>query len=196
MTDDVSAYWDNESATFDDEPDHGLRDPAVRRAWAELLLPQLAPESRVADLGCGTGSLSVLLAEAGHRVDGVDLSAQMVRAATAKALAAGVSASFVQGDAQQPPLEAAAYDVVLARHVLWAMPDPVEALRRWCDLLRPAGTLLLVEGSWSTGAGITARECERLVRQVGREAQVRALPDPALWGRAIDHERYLVVSRG
>src|SRR6476659_4867628 len=146
MTDDVRAYWDQESAAFDDEPDHGLRDPAVRRAWAELLLPLLAPASRVADLGCGTGSLSVLLAEAGHRVDGVDLSPRMVQAATAKAAAAGVLATFVRGDAAQPPLDAGSYDVVLARHVLWALPDPVAALRRWCALLRPAGTLVLVEG--------------------------------------------------
>ncbi|MGW0652064.1 SAM-dependent methyltransferase, partial [Streptomyces umbrinus] len=29
--------WDAESATFDDEPDHGLRDPAVREAWAARL---------------------------------------------------------------------------------------------------------------------------------------------------------------
>ena len=41
---------------------------------------------------------------------------------------------------------AATYDVVLSRHVLWALPDPVEALRRWSALLRPEGRLVLVEG--------------------------------------------------
>ena len=30
--------WDAAAATFDDEADHGLRDPAVRAAWAALLL--------------------------------------------------------------------------------------------------------------------------------------------------------------
>jgi ubiquinone/menaquinone biosynthesis C-methylase UbiE len=195
VTEVARAYWDNEAAAFDDEPDHGLRDPAVRRAWADLLLPLLAPASRVADLGCGTGSLSVLLAEAGHRVDGVDLSQQMVDAATAKAAAAGVVATFVQGDASQPPLDGGSCDVVLARHVLWALPEPVVALRRWCALLRPAGTLVLVEGSWSTGAGLTARDCESLVREVRSDAEVRRLIDPSLWGREIDDERYLLVSR-
>ncbi|RRR69765.1 SAM-dependent methyltransferase, partial [Streptomyces sp. RP5T] len=29
--------WDAEAASFDEEPDHGLRDPAVRAAWAERL---------------------------------------------------------------------------------------------------------------------------------------------------------------
>ena len=28
MTDDARAYWDDQAAGFDDEPDHGLRDPA------------------------------------------------------------------------------------------------------------------------------------------------------------------------
>lgn len=29
--------WDAEAASFDEEPDHGLRDPEVRRAWAGRL---------------------------------------------------------------------------------------------------------------------------------------------------------------
>ena len=57
-----AAYWDNQAATFDEQPDHGLRDPHVRAAWEQLLLPRLPPApAMVADLGCGTGSLSVLL---------------------------------------------------------------------------------------------------------------------------------------
>jgi 16S rRNA G1207 methylase RsmC len=40
--------------------------------WRELLLSQL-PDSpaSIADLGCGTGTLSVLLGEAGYAVDGL-----------------------------------------------------------------------------------------------------------------------------
>ncbi len=90
VSDETRRYWDEQAATFDEEADHGLRDPTVRRAWADLLLPHLptAP-ARVVDLGCGTGSLSLLLAEAGHDVHGVDLSPRMVYAARAKAAAAG-----------------------------------------------------------------------------------------------------------
>ena len=81
MIDATREYWDGQAADFDREADHGLLDPGVRRAWAELILPLIPlPGSEVADLGCGTGSLSVLLAEAGHRVRGLDLSARMVDA--------------------------------------------------------------------------------------------------------------------
>ena len=36
-----AAYWDSQAPTFDDQPDHGLRDPHVRDAWRQLLLPHL-----------------------------------------------------------------------------------------------------------------------------------------------------------
>ncbi|MGW6929840.1 class I SAM-dependent methyltransferase [Lentzea sp. NPDC054927] len=196
MTSEVRDFWDEHAETFDQEPDHGLLDPEVRAAWAAVLLPLLpAGSASVADLGCGTGSLSVLLAQAGHDVRGVDLSPRMVAAAQAKADNAGVPAVFVQGDASHPPYPPASCDVVLARHVLWALPDPAAALRCWVNLLKPGGLLVLVEGRWSTGAGLTAAECRALVLEVRQEADVTRLDDPALWGRAIDDERYLLVSR-
>ena len=193
--DQVRATWDAEAATFDDEPDHGLRDPEVRRAWRDLLLPQLPPApARVADLGCGSGTLAVLLAGAGHEVRGVDVSPEMVRLAREKADAAGVAASFAVGDASEPDLEPASFDAVLCRHVLWALPDPSAALVRWVGLLRPGGRLVLVEGSWSTGAGLTAARTAELVGALREEVVVTPLPEPVYWGRAIEDERYLVVS--
>jgi len=188
----AAAVWDAEAATFDDEPDHGLHDPAVRAVWRGLLLSVLPPApARVADLGCGTGTLSALLADEGYVVDGVDVSPAMVERAQAKA---GDRCSFVVADAAQPPLEPGTYDVVLCRHVLWALPDPSAALRRWVSLLVRGGRLVLVEGHWHTGAGLTADDTVALLEGVGRTATVRQMPEAAWWGREIDDERYLVVS--
>ena len=190
------AAWDAEAARFDEAPDHGLRDPAIRAAWRALLLAHLPPATaRVADLGCGTGTLSVLLAEQGYAVSGVDLSPEMVARARAKAAAApGTDAGFAVGDAADPPLPDGSFDVVLSRHVLWALPDPAAGLARWVDLLAPGGRLVLVEGRWSTGAGLTADETAALVRATGRGVVVRHLTEPVYWGREIDDERYLLVS--
>ena len=128
----------------------------MRLAWRTMLAGLLpAAPARVADLGCGTGTLALLLAEDGYAVDGVDFSPEMVRRAVAKT-EGEPAVTITEGDAFAPPLAAATYDVVLSRHVLWALPDPVEALRRWTALLRPDGRLVLVEGSWVTGAGLTA----------------------------------------
>jgi ubiquinone/menaquinone biosynthesis C-methylase UbiE len=118
----------------------------------------------------------------------------MVQVARVKAASAGVEAEFVVGDAAAPPWAPGSFDVVLGRHVLWAMPDPDDALRRWTRLLRPGGVLLLVEGRWSTGSGLTAEEVAGMVLRHRAEATVRALDDPALWGGPVDDERHLVVS--
>ncbi len=184
--------WDSAAETFDEAADHGLADPTVRAAWRDLLLGVLPPApARVADLGCGTGTLSLLLAESGYAVDGVDFSPEMIRRARAKA---GHAATFHVADAAGPPLDMGSYDVVLSRHVLWAMPSPAEALARWVELLAPGGRLVLVEGSWSTGAGLTAETTLTLVRATGRAATLRRLPEPVWWGREIDDERYLITS--
>ncbi len=193
--DDQRAYWDGQAATFDDEPDHGLGDPATREAWRRLLAAHLpvAPTD-VVDLGCGTGTLATLLAEAGHRVRGTDLSPAMLERAVAKAAAAGLDVAFEVGDAATPPYDAGSADVVLCRHVLWAVPDPAAALARWVGLLRPGGRLVLVEGRWHTGGGIAATDLEAMVAQVAGDARVVPLTAEIFWGGPITDERYLLVA--
>lgn len=189
--------WDHEAETFDDAPDHGLRSPVARRAWADLLLPLVTQDSaRVADLGCGTGTLSILLAEHGHRVWGVDFSPRMIELARAKSAGAGVDATFLEADASEPPLPAGTFDVVLSRHVLWAMPDPAAALGNWIALLRPGGLIVLVEGRWHTGVGLSAVDARDLVDAADlSQVEMRRLDDPQLWGGEISDERYLLTAR-
>ena len=51
-------FWDQEAASFDNQPDHGLGDPVVRDAWRGLLEEWLSlTQAKVLDIGCGTGSL-------------------------------------------------------------------------------------------------------------------------------------------
>lgn len=186
--------WDAEAERYDEEADHGLRDPAVREAWRSLLREVLpAAPARVAEMGCGTGSLTLLLAEDGHRVDGVDVSSAMLERARVKT-GGHDSVSLVGGDAAHPPFSPGRYDAVLCRHVLWALPDPVAVLRRWSDLLVPGGRLVLVEGDWHTGAGLTAERTVALLGEAGRSATVRRLREPVYWGGDVADERYLVVS--
>lgn len=195
MNEETAALWDAEAETFDHSADHGLLDPVTRAAWRRLLLDLLPAEPQaVADLGCGTGTLSILLADAGHHVHGVDFSAKMLSIARTKAQSVTPAVHFTEGDAAEPPLPARSFDVVLSRHVLWAMPDKAVALQKWLQLLRSGGQLLLIEGNWSTGAGLTAADCEHLVRHLGGRVELRRLDDHALWGKTITDERYLVVS--
>ena len=188
--------WDAAAASFDEEPDHGLRAPRGRAAWAERLrdwLPERAGD--VLDLGCGTGSLALLAAGQGHRVTGVDRSPAMV--ALAREKLAGRDAVFLVGDAAAPPVGEERYDTVLVRHVLWTLPEPDRALRHWRGLLRPGGRLVLVEGVWGTVSpvGIPAGRLTTLLAPLGGRVRVQPLSgDRALWGRDVDDERYAVVA--
>ncbi|MET8772632.1 methyltransferase domain-containing protein [Streptomyces sp. NPDC004658] len=188
--------WDARAAAFDDEPDHGLRDPEVRAAWADRLRAWLPGHpADVLDLGCGTGSLSLLAAEQGHRVTGVDRSVAMAQRARAKL--AGHPAAIVCGDAAAPPVGERRFDAVLVRHVLWALPDPAGALRRWRRLLRPGGRFVLVEGVWGTltPVGIPAARLTALLEPLSRGVRVERLSDDRLlWGKDVDDERYAVVA--
>lgn len=193
-SDDDIAAWKAEAKVFDQAADHGLLDATIRAAWQRLLSANLpAAPGHVADLGCGTGTLSVLLADSGYHVDGVDFSPEMVQRAEAKA-ADRPHVRFLQADAYEPPLTPASYDVVLCRHVLWAMPDPAVALSRWIQLLKPRGTLVLVEGRWSNEVGLTAHQTLNLVRATGRPADLTMMNDSVYWVRTIGDERYMVVS--
>lgn len=156
MSGSVSDVWDAAAERFDDEADHGLRDPSVRTAWTDLLTSVLPPPpAAVLDLGAGTGSLSVLLAEKGYRVTGLDVAPRMVAAARDKAVRHGVEAVFIVGDAARPPVDGD-FDVVLCRHVLWAMPDPAAhagRVARTASAWRSARTNRgpVGHGSWPAG---------------------------------------------
>jgi len=206
----IAAFWDAAADSFDEEADHGLRDPRVRDAWAARLAAWLPdPPADVLDLGCGTGSLSVLLARRGFRVTAVDLSPNMVEHARRKLTAANLDARVLVADASDlPPL--GDIDVVLVRHLLWTLPDPTGALRHWIGLSRPGGRLVLVEGRWHTSApddgyvggshalpwtgGVTAETLTATLRPLATDLRVEPLTDPALWGRAITDERYAVIA--
>ena len=191
----LAQQWDAEALVFDDEPHHALEEPAMRAAWAELLLAELpAAPATVADLGCGTGSVSVLLAQHGYAVTGIDVSPEMVSRARAKAAVHGVEATFAVGDAAAAQFDPV--DVVLTRHVAWAVPDLEAAVGRWVERLRPGGRLVLVEGLWSNGAGLCSQALADVVRRHLPLVSVRELGDPVLWGYPLTDSRYLLVAHG
>jgi ubiquinone/menaquinone biosynthesis C-methylase UbiE len=190
---DVVRFWNSQASGFDDEPDHGLKDPHVRAAWRTLLVGALPrPPAQVVDLGCGTGSLTVLLSECGYGLTGIDSSEAMVNAARRKAKEAHAAVTIEVGDVSSPDIAPQSVDAVLARHVVWALPDPEIAIRRWLACLRPAGVMVLIEGRWCTGTGIGSDALSAIVSPMAAETNVVELRDAALWGRPIDDERYLL----
>lgn len=191
-------FWNAEARTFDEAADHGLRDPLVRQAWRDLLGRLVPDRCRVLDVGCGTGSLSLLLAEAGHQVTGIDFAPAMIEQAMAKAASAGLAVDFSVGDAADPGFAAQSFDVVLGRHILWAITavSTRNVLERWSNLVSTTGRLVMIEGFWHTGAGLRKTE---ILSAIPPELEVVLDEDLArhtsLWGAPVSDERYVVVTR-
>jgi SAM-dependent methyltransferase len=108
---------------------------------------KLTAGARVADIGCGLGSSSVLLAQAYPRatVVGFDYHAESIELARKKAAEAGVSdrVSFEVASAQT--FTGTDYDLVMMFDCLHDMGDPLGAARRVREALTADGTWLLVE---------------------------------------------------
>ncbi len=115
------------------------------------LVERLTPASgqRALDLGCGRGAVTFPLADAvgpTGRVDAVDLAPAMVRLTGEEAASRGlaqvrVGVADVSSPEECPLVEAGAYDVVVSSLVLFFLPDPAAALRRWRPLLAGGGRL-------------------------------------------------------
>lgn len=124
---------------------------AREQQWKRQLVRQLAPEPgmRVLDLGCGTGTLAIAIARAEPEttVVGLDGDARILARARRKAAAANVDVEFVEGLAQDPPLQPGQFDAIVSsllfHHLLPRDKDVV--LTRTRELLRPGGRIHLAD---------------------------------------------------
>lgn len=163
--DSIRDFWDRDAETYDRSASHAVSDPLEAAAWRAALrraLPE--PPAEVLDAGAGTGSLSLLAAELGFKVTALDLSEGMLAKARDKARARGLELSCEVGSAMSPP--EGPFGVVMERHVLWTMPDPVGALRAWRQATEAGGRLVLFEGVW--GSRAPADRAKHVVADVAR----------------------------
>jgi SAM-dependent methyltransferase len=125
----------------------GFRERRNQESLALLLTClRLAGGESVLEIGCGTGAVTVPLAEAvgeHGRVVAVDISEPMLGAARQRIEASGVhNVTLLSGDAQVLAFEPAAFDVATSRMGVMFFADPVAAFRNMGGALRPGGRLV------------------------------------------------------
>jgi SAM-dependent methyltransferase len=110
--------------------------------YADFLVPHLAPDGHLLDVGCGTGALSLGLAAQTGRVTGVDIDSGDLDEARAHAARLGVrNAEFSEASAYALDLPDDHVDAVFAHSVLEALERPAAALHEMVRVLKPGGLL-------------------------------------------------------
>jgi SAM-dependent methyltransferase len=107
------------------------------------------PGSAVLEAGCGVGAQTVTLAQRSPeaRFTSVDISAASIAEARRRTDRAGLTnVEFQQGDIFDLPFDAESFDHVFVCFVLEHLGRPVDALAALERLLRPEGTITVIEG--------------------------------------------------
>jgi SAM-dependent methyltransferase len=153
-----------------------LRARAERSRFAQLLDRAIPLTATIAEVGCGTGQMSLYLARADRVVIAADLSRPSLTLGAGAAQRYGVDrVQFVETDLHRSGLNAGAFDVVYSSGVLHHTPDPRAAFAELVRFARRGG--IVIVGVYNAFARLPLR----LRRIVARLARFRVVPfDPVL----------------
>ena len=185
---------------YDERANERLRDQA--RTLVDLLHHDTAypAGSRVLEAGCGVGAQTLTLAERSPEAEiiSIDVSAASLAEAARRAEAAGVTnVELMQADVFDPPFAPESFDHVFVCFLLEHIERPVAALETLGRLLRPGGTITVIEGDHGSAyfhpdsaAAHEAIQCQvELQRAAGGDANIGRRVYPLMTEAGFDDVR-------
>ena len=127
-------FWDKAAPKYFKQPISNMQ------AYEETLartVSYLGPDSRVLELGCGTGGTALRLAPHVRSVVATDFSKGMIEQAKGREQADNVT--FMVADTFSPELEPGVFDVIVGFNLFHLVEDPQATYARIHDLLAPGG---------------------------------------------------------
>lgn len=105
-------------------------------------------EIKALDIGAGPGFFSIILGMAGCEVTALDRNPAMMAEAKKNAGPLAEAIHYVEGDAEDVPLPADSYDLIVTRNLTWTLPHPKKAYASWQRVLKKGGILLNFDANW------------------------------------------------
>jgi len=120
--------------------------------FAKYLLPgamdflnrlDIAPGTRMLDVACGAGQIAIPAARAGVDVTGIDIAANLIDQAQARARAEKLDVRFDEGDAERLPYADASFDLVVSLIGAMFAPVPERVAAELVRVCRPGGRIVM-----------------------------------------------------
>jgi SAM-dependent methyltransferase len=114
------------------------------------LIPRMESGLRVADVGCGSGTAAILMAEAfpNCQITGFDVSAESI--STARSRAVGIdNVEFLEHGVEELPTDPS-FDLITSFDVIHDLADPLAGMRQICRALADEGLYLMMEPNASS----------------------------------------------
>jgi 2-polyprenyl-3-methyl-5-hydroxy-6-metoxy-1,4-benzoquinol methylase len=144
-------FWDKRAEKY---AKHPIKDMQSYNKTIEKTKAHLSKEDNVLEIGCGTGSTALLLADSVRHITARDTSSKMVDIANAKAKDQQIgNTTFAKGSVFDDALGEQSFNVVMAFNFLHLLEDMSSTVRRVNALLKPGGlfiskTVCIAGQSW------------------------------------------------
>jgi ubiquinone/menaquinone biosynthesis C-methylase UbiE len=149
---------------------------AVKAGVGFIERTPIKPGSRVLDVACGTGNVSLPAARAGAVVTGVDIASNLLEQARKRAAAEDLNIRFDEGDAEDLPYAEGEFDIVVTMFGAMFAPRPDRTAAELIRICRPGGQIAM--GNW-TPQGFVGKTFQLTAKIVPPPPGV---PPPVLWG--------------
>jgi SAM-dependent methyltransferase len=131
---------------------------------------------RVLDVACGTGNTAIPAAKSGASVTGLDIAANLLTQARARANREELKIQFDEGDMEELPYGEASFDLVISMFGAMFGPRPDRTVAELIRVCRPGGRIALA--SWTPQGFIG--QVQRVMAKYAPSPP--SLPSPLLWG--------------
>ena len=140
----------------------------VRRIEWRSILKWLDPkeDEKILDIACGTGELSLKIAERGCRVYGIDISEKGITSAKYLAERRRIRCEFRVESVEDLPWPEEYFDKVVCSSSLEHFKDDIKALREIHRILKPNGRVVLTSDSFTYPISDELKEIHRKTSHV------------------------------